>query len=90
MQTSRDEHECVTADDCAVVTGPGHPDPQYAEVVHRGDAAALDARANAHLESCGAFHYIGTYDVQVTITALCTASHCAPSESTMHFDPITK
>lgn len=86
MQASRESRACVTATDCAVVTGPGHHSPDYHQVVHAADAAALDARAREHLRTCGAFHHHEQIGVFTTVAARCVAARCEASETSYHID----
>lgn len=86
MAASRDASTCTAPSDCAVVTGPGHPDPEEAEVVAAADATALDALAEAHLARCGAFHHheaIGAFRV---VEAACVEGRCAAAETTFHVE----
>ena len=84
MKASRERGACVTAADCAVVTGPGHHLPDYHQVVHATDAAALDARAREHLRTCGAFHHHAEIGVFTTVEARCVAARCGRSETSYH------
>lgn len=86
MAASRADHACLDASACRVVTGPGHPDPEYAEVVFGADADALDARARAHLERCGAFHHHEAIDAYREITAACDEGHCVAHETIVHVE----
>jgi hypothetical protein len=88
MAASRRDHACTTAGECRVVTGPGHPDPEYAQVVHASDAERLDARAVAHLDRCGAFHHHEAIDAFRVIEAACVEGHCVADETTYHPAPI--
>ena len=86
MEASRQGAACAVDADCAVVTGPGHPDPEYGEVVAAGDAAELDARAEAHLSRCGAFHHHEAIDAFRVIEAACSAGRCAANETVFHVE----
>jgi hypothetical protein len=86
MQASRERGVCASDADCAVVTGPGHPLPDYRQVVHGADAAALDARASEHLRVCGAFHRHEEIGVYTTVEARCVAARCAAVETGYHTD----
>lgn len=86
MAASRDASTCTTPADCAVVTGPGHADPEYAEVVGAADAAALEARAEAHLAACGAFHHHEAIDAFRVVEAACLGGRCAANETTFHVE----
>ncbi len=88
MEASRRSAGCSNDADCAVVTGPGHPDREYAQVVAARDAPALDARALAHLETCGAFHHHEAIDAFRVVEATCTAGQCAATETIFHVDPV--
>jgi hypothetical protein len=76
MRASRDGRACGSAADCAVVTGPGHPSPDYRQVVHAADGSALDARAKAHLRTCGAFHRHDDIGVYSAVEARCVQARC--------------
>jgi hypothetical protein len=86
MAASRRDGTCATDADCATVTGPGHPDPEYAEVVVAADAAALEARAREHLRTCGAFHHRVTLSAYREVAAQCVAGRCAAHETLVHID----
>lgn len=88
MADSRRNNACTTATECRVVTGPGSPSPEHAEVVFGADADALDARAQDHLRRCGAFHHDEPIDAYREIEAACDESHCVAHETLMHPDPI--
>ncbi len=70
-----------------MVLGPGHPDPEYAQVVFSGDAEALEARARDHLDRCGAFHHHEAIDAYREIEAACDEGHCVAHETLVHLDP---
>lgn len=72
--------------DCAVVTGPGHPLPDYRQAVHGADAAALEARAREHLRVCGAFHHHEEVGAYTTVEARCVAGRCTAEETILHPD----
>ena len=86
MAASRNHSTCATNADCATVTGPGHWDPEYAEVVAAVDAAAFEARARAHLDTCGAFHHHQTLSAYRVVEARCVAERCAAHEELVHVD----
>ena len=84
MEASRRDHACLVDADCVRVTGPGHPDPEYAEVVHVDDAATLDGLAHAHLDTCGAFYVHEAIDAYRVIEAACVEARCAARVTTYH------
>lgn len=86
MSASRAEHACTAATDCRAVMGPGHPDPEYAEVVHVADADTLEARASDHLARCGTFHHHEAIDAYREIEAACDDGHCVAHETLVHVD----
>jgi outer membrane protein assembly factor BamD (BamD/ComL family) len=86
MAASRDAAACVSPADCAVVMGPRHPDPEYAEVVAASDAAALEAAASAHIDRCGASAYHVAIDAFRSVEAGCDAGRCVALETTFHVE----
>ena len=80
------EQACSTVADCVKVTNPGHPSQEVQLVVHTTDAAALQARSDAHLVRCGAFMHREAIDAFVVVEPACTAGHCVATETTYHVD----
>jgi hypothetical protein len=87
MVASRADHVCTESSECRVVTGPGHRDPEYAEVVFASDANTLETRARDHLARCGAFYHHEAIDAYRVIAAACVEGRCAASVKTMHIEP---
>lgn len=77
---------CADDSECAAVTNPGHPDPEYHLVVHHGDAARIRRDAEAHLERCGAFFHHEALDAFRVVEARCVAGRCGAEETTFHID----
>lgn len=58
-------------------------------LVHGADRDALEARAHAHLERCGAFYYDGpllSHDVYTTVEAHCVSLRCEAKETIVHVE----
>jgi hypothetical protein len=88
MAASRARSTCGSAADCAIVTSPMSASPEDDEVVALADAASLEARAEAHLETCGAFAYHAAIDAYREVAAACVEGHCAIEETLVHVPPI--
>jgi hypothetical protein len=88
MAASRAASSCTSAADCAVVTGPGSPSSEHDEIVAASDASTLEARSEAHLEACGAFHHDAAIDAYREVAATCVEGHCAIEETLVHVPPL--
>ena len=80
------ERTCRADTECATITNPGHPDPEYDLIVHNTDAAELGAASEIHLERCGAFFHHEAIDAFRVIEPRCLEGRCQAEETVMHVD----
>jgi hypothetical protein len=80
------ERACQADSECVVAISPNSFVREMATVVHTLDSAALVARAEAHLDQCGAFsHYEASNAIRV-VKAVCREGRCAESETIVHVE----
>jgi len=80
------QRPCRSNDECTSITNPGHPDPEYAVVVHAADAIRLDVDAADHLDRCGVFIHHEASEAFAVIESRCVDSRCGPERTVMHVE----
>ena len=86
--TRSQSRACAADSECAAVTNPRHPDPEYHLVVHQQDAEQIRRDAEAHLERCGAtLHHEAINAVRV-VEPRCLQSRCGAEETTLHIEEL--
>ena len=77
---------CAADAECATATNPGSFVKEFDVVVNAADRDAIDARARAHLDRCGAFYHYEPIDAIRVVAAVCANGRCAESETVLHVE----
>jgi hypothetical protein len=77
---------CAADAECATATNPGSFVKEFDVVVNAADRDAIDARARAHLDRCGAFYHYEPIDAIRVVEARCGDGRCAENEIVLHVE----
>lgn len=83
MAAQSRERACQSDDQCVAVTGPQSRARDLFIVVHRIDADAIEAKASALLEACGANAITDPGAGYVNVSGDCIANTCTTRETSV-------
>jgi len=75
---------CAANAECATATNPGSFVHEFDVVVNAADREAIEARSQAHLDSCGAFIHYEPIDAIRVVEAACADGQCRENETVLH------